>query len=122
DGGGRQVLQEAVATDAPLPTLLQVSLKTPFTMPPRAKTMTTIRAAIAATSRPYSTAEAPFSSLRFTRRSRMCSMTGSPKVCAVGLRRDPLWVDFSTLGRGTAEICGNLCPVLSDLTLPSTRP
>ena len=45
----------------------QVFWNTSFTTPPRAKTMMTMSAAMAATSRPYSTADAPSSSsLRFS--------------------------------------------------------
>ena len=54
-GGDRRALADARRRS---------SLKTPCTTPPRAKTMMTMIAAIAATSRPYSTAEAPVSSLR----------------------------------------------------------
>jgi len=73
-------LQLAVETEAPLPRPWQVLEKTLFTMPPRANTMTTISAAIAATSRPYSTAEAPRSSLEAARRRRTELMTFTP-VC-----------------------------------------
>jgi hypothetical protein len=39
----------------------------PFTKPPSAKTVPTIRAAIAATMSPYSTADAPFSAVVLAR-------------------------------------------------------
>ena len=47
--------------------------------PPNRKTMATIRAAMPATSRPYSTAEAPFSSRRLVMLRMNSSMGGSPR-------------------------------------------
>ena len=47
-----------------------VSEKASFTTPPSAKTISTISAAMAATSRPYSTAEAPLSAVSMTLRIR----------------------------------------------------
>ena len=61
--GSRSVGQQQVAGGgAVLLTVLQVLSKAPLMTPPKAKTMTTISAAMPATSRPYSTAEAPSSS------------------------------------------------------------
>src|SRR4029077_15866384 len=49
------------------PTLLQVFWKMFLMTPPKAKTTTTIRAAMPAMSRPYSTADAPRSSILASR-------------------------------------------------------
>ena len=56
------LLQSAVEVPTPLLLMpLQVLLNLSLTRPPRANTTTTMTAAIAATRRPYSTAEAPSS-------------------------------------------------------------
>ena len=63
--GGQRFIDAQLPAQMILLALLTISSQVPWntsrTMPPSAKTMMTIRAAIAATSRPYSTADAPSS-------------------------------------------------------------
>src|SRR6476646_6343537 len=74
------------AEEAPLATLLQVLWKTFLMTPPKAKTIRTISAAIPATSRPYSTADAPSSSVLVQLRMSS-SISNSPwDVVDVGMR------------------------------------